>query len=124
MNLKTLHRDVLQLTSNSNPHGWPVSAGETKAFIAYIRFDDWDIGIAYGKSLVLTHWAKEFEIRKAKRFASGYEVKLKGLSQVQLETLVHEFESKDWLNELFDAQYQAHCDRADLMADYYDSAWA
>lgn len=122
MQFKTLHRDVLQLVSDSNSHDWPVAHGE-QAFISYFRFDDRDIALSYGKSLVNTCWAKEFEIRTAKRFQSGYELKVKGLSGLQLEILVNEFKSKDWLNELFDAQYEQVCDRADLMADHYDSAW-
>lgn len=123
MHFQTLHRDVLQLVPDSNPHSWPADSGD-QAFITYFRFDDQAIATAYGKSLIATHWAKEFEVRTSIRFESGYEVKVIGLSRLQIETLVNEFKSKDWLNELFDAQYQAHCDHADLMADHYDSAWA
>ena len=127
MQFQRLHRDILQLVSG-NVLNWPVVPGE-QAFISYFRFDDQAIATAYGKSLIACRWAKEFELRKAKWFESGYELKIKGLSQIELEILVREFESKDWINGLFDAQgleaqYQLHCDRRDLEADYYDSAWA
>lgn len=129
MQFQTLHRDVLQLVSESNPYNWVIAPGDEKAFITYIRFDDLQSAINYGKNLVSCGWATEFTARSAKRFEGGYEIKVRGLSQASLEKLVEEMEAKDWINGVFfdaaqlEELYQLHCDRRDLEADVYDSAW-
>lgn len=129
MQFQTLHRDVLQLVSERNPYNWAIAPGDEKAFITYIRFDDLQSAINYGKNLIRCGWGSEFDARPVRRFElGGYELKIRGLSQANLEKLVEELEARVWLNSVFDAaqleaQHQLHCDRADLMADYYDSAW-
>ncbi len=130
MQFQTLHRDVLQLISESNPYNWAIAPGDEKAFISYFRFDDLQSATNYGKNLISCGWATEFNVRPAERFETGgYEIKVRGLSQVNLEKLVEEMEAKDWINGVFfdaaqlEAQYQLHCDRLDLEADVYDSAW-
>lgn len=129
MQFKTLHRDVLQLVSESNPHNWVIAPGDEKAFIVYIRFNELRPAINYGKNLVCCSWATEFETRPAKRFElGGYELKIRGLSQANLQKLVEELEAQDWINGMFDAaqleaQHQLHFERQTLEADHFDSAW-
>lgn len=131
MLIEQRHRNVLQIVTNSNPHNWPKGdESDFCAFLAYFRFDDRYEAINYGNNLLKNGWAIDFEIREAKRFDSGFEIKVRGLSESNLETLVREFEAQDWMNAVFfdgpalENAYQIERDRSDLEADHFDSSWA
>jgi len=115
---ETLHQDVLQLISNMILWIGPFLPGETKPSLLVV---DWDIGIACAGKACCSLTGRKFEIGKAKAVRLRSEVKLKGLSQCN-ETLVT-VGIKGLAQRAVLMPVQAHCDRADLMADYYDSAW-
>jgi hypothetical protein len=73
-----------------------VATDKTKT---YIHFGDSAIAKNYGNNLVSTGMATKCAIKKAKRFKSGFELEITGLTPENLAKLVFEFESQDWFEE-------------------------
>lgn len=113
MNQIALHKHVVKLIDGENEMNW------AHGFLTYIQFENKEEAGNYGKNLVKVGLATECLLRSAKRFDSGYELKIRGLSEKDLKKLVFEFESADWMDQVF---WEVR-DRQDLM-QVDDTAWA
>lgn len=102
-------------------YGWGNAEGGRPAFLAYVGCDR-------ANAFILARWyAERFgvvcEVRSAKRLPFECEIKIRNLKRSDLQGLLSCFRAAETEQRMYDALYEAECDRADLMADHYDSAW-
>lgn len=82
--MQHLHREVLKNEKNNR---------------VFIHFGSEAIAKNYKHNLVSTKIATKGVVRKARKFPSGFELEITGLTPENLAKLVFEFESQDWFAE-------------------------
>ncbi len=123
MKFINLHNRIKKLESARNPHNW------VKPYLVYVQFLSKVQAEVFAKNLLANFYCSSVVVRPAKRFTSGYELKINGLLASKLNELVSDFEAIDRYNSMtsendyfdldlrYEQEFQLAYDRAQLEQD-------
>lgn len=102
-------------------YGWGNADGDKPAFLAYVGCDR-------ANAFILGRWyaqrfGVECQVRTAKRLPFECEIKIRGMQRSDLQGLLSCFRAVEAEQQMWNAVYEAKCDRELLETDHYDSAW-